>query len=375
MSSPDVVIVGSGILGLAHARAAALAGLSVEVIEQTTTPVGASIRNFGMIWPIGQPAGELKNLALRSREIWLEVAETIGLFADPCGSLQLAEHEVEGKILKEFHELNPDQTELLAPEEAVARFPILNPEFLHSALFSRTELCVNPREALRKLPAAIAKEHGVRFSFDEAVIGIQDKVVTTTRRTVEASHIFVCPGANFKVLFPDFFKRHGVQQCMLQMLQLAPSDPETRLETMIAGGLTLGHYSGFRDCPSFAELKQFHEESYAEFVKRGIHVMASQHAESEVTVGDSHLYGQDLLPFSEESTDEMILGYLRKMILCEDWNVSSRWQGTYAKHPSMPLLTERVGPATTVVSSPGGAGMTLSFGFAERNIFEFLLNG
>ena len=75
MSHPraDVAIVGAGILGLAHAYVAAKAGKSVVVLERSPRAAGASVRNFGMVWPIGQPAGTMLSLSLRSRELWLEI--------------------------------------------------------------------------------------------------------------------------------------------------------------------------------------------------------------------------------------------------------------------------------------------------------------
>jgi D-hydroxyproline dehydrogenase subunit beta len=370
MASPDLVIIGSGILGLAHALAAAKAGMSVEVIESTLAPQGASIRNFGMIWPIGQTPGELRDIALRSREIWLEVADQANLFNDPCGSLHLALHPIEAKLLNEFQSQNPNTTTILSPDETIERFPLVNPAELQSALFSTSELCVNPREALAQLPNFLNSEHGIRFSFGETVTNIDGNDIRTNLRNLSASKIFVCPGANFKILFPDFFTHHGVQQCQLQMLRLEPPTPDKRLQTMIAGGLTLSHYLSFRDCPSFPLVNQHHSDYYPEFMKRGIHVMASQHQSSEVTIGDSHTYGLDLPPFTEEQTDQLILGYLAKLIQSETWRVSSRWLGTYSKHPTKPLLKEQMSDATTICASPGGAGMTLSFGWAERNIAD-----
>src|SRR5882724_9192709 len=103
----DVAVVGSGIVGLAFAWEAARRGKSVVLFERNPQPVGASIRNFGMIWPIGQRAGADHQRALRSRERWFELRDRAGIWVDECGSLHVAHDDAEDAVLREFVQLTP----------------------------------------------------------------------------------------------------------------------------------------------------------------------------------------------------------------------------------------------------------------------------
>src|ERR1700743_2825343 len=97
----DIAVIGGGILGLAHAYVFARAGKRVALFERSTRARGASVRNFGMIWPLGQHAGEMRDLALRSRRMWLEALEAARLSYRPVGSLHVAYHDDEAGLLRE----------------------------------------------------------------------------------------------------------------------------------------------------------------------------------------------------------------------------------------------------------------------------------
>ena len=100
--SYDDVVIGAGIVGLAHAYHLARRGRRVLVIERHPRAQGASVRNFGMLWPIGQPNGDLRLLALYSRTIWLDVLTEAGIWHDKSGSLHVAYADDEARVLTEF---------------------------------------------------------------------------------------------------------------------------------------------------------------------------------------------------------------------------------------------------------------------------------
>src|ERR1700690_3273079 len=75
----DLAVVGAGIIGLACARAAALKGLRVVVIDRDSQSSGASVRNFGFITVTGQERGAAWARARRTCAIWEEVAQQAGI--------------------------------------------------------------------------------------------------------------------------------------------------------------------------------------------------------------------------------------------------------------------------------------------------------
>lgn len=102
MPSPntcDIAVIGAGIMGLAHAY--------VAVFERSPRATGASIRNFGRLSPIGQPHGEMLQLALRSREIWRDLLHQARLPYRPDGSLHVIYRDDEAAVAQEFAELAP----------------------------------------------------------------------------------------------------------------------------------------------------------------------------------------------------------------------------------------------------------------------------
>ena len=368
-----VAIVGAGILGLAHAYAAARKGHFVEVFERSPKASGASIRNFGMIWPIGQPAGEMLEMALRSRQLWLEVLEAAKLHHSPTGSLHVVYREDEVAVAREFSEIAPAldyRCEWLGPEEVQARSGAVNPDGLLGALWSSTELTVDPRQVICNLPTFLESELGVRFHFGCAVQAIDLPQILAGSKTWEADCAIVCSGDDFETLYPTWFASSGITRCKLQMMRTLPQPDGWSLGPSLAAGLTLRFYPSFRICPALAALERRIGEETPAYDRWGIHVLVSQTANGELTLGDSHEYGLAVSIFNRSEIDDLVFAYARSFLRVPDLTVAERWYGVYAKHSTAPFVSVTPAESVRVVTAVGGSGMTLSFGLAERTIRE-----
>ena len=365
----DVAVIGAGIVGLAIAYTHARKGRSVVVIERTQRALGASIRNFGLIWPIGQPFGPLYNRALKSRNIWAEIAPKAGLWHAATGSLHLAYHRSEIAVLEELANAarNHDTgCSMLTPSETLAKSSAVRSERLLGALWSPTEINVDPRQALWTLPDWLEKEHGVTFRFGEAVNGISIPVIETKSERWSVSEAYVCSGADFETLYPKVFAESGMTRCKLQMMRTAPQPNSWMLGPSLCAGLTLAHYDSFKACPSLPALKERFEKEFPFHVKHGIHVLLSQAAAGELTIGDSHEYGMALSPFDREEINVAILDYLRTFAMAPSFEIVERWHGIYPKLPGKTEFITKPEKGVTIVNGLGGAGMTFSFGLAAE---------
>ncbi len=371
MGHCDSIIIGAGIVGLAMALDQARRGRRVVVLEREPRALGASIRNFGMVWPIGQAEGVGLQRAMRSRAIWDELAEECGFWFSRTGSLHLAYRPEEMRVLEEFRDSASDGSRpgsrLLAREEVMAISPGARPNGLLGGLWSATEALVDPREAMAVLPEFLEERYGVEFHFGTAVYHVSKGMAEAPQGTWHADRVYVCSGAEFSLLFPEAFAAKVITRCKLQMMRTGTQPGDWRMGPPLCGGLTLLHYGAFAQCPGTVPLRALFDEMEPRFADWGIHVMVCQNGRGELVIGDSHHYGASHDPFDREDINGLILEYLSTFFRAPELRIAATWNGTYAKMlHGEPALVWEMDEGVWVVNGLGGAGMTLSFGLAEE---------
>ncbi len=370
--SADIAVVGAGIVGLAHAYMALRKGYRVVLFERDEFAVGASVRNFGLVWPIGQEPGIGLNRALRARQHWIEVAEQAGFWINKNGSLHVAYHQDEWDVLKEFMELYKEseyQCSLLNSSDVLAKSPAVRNKNLYGGLWSETEGTVYAREAIRRIPLWLEEKYGLILKFGHVVKEISLPHIKTTRENWTVDKVFICNGADFETLYPEVFNKHPVSKCKLQMMK-AVSDKNINLGPTLCAGLTLRHYAAFAKCPSLQKLDVRYDSESLDYKDHGVHVLLAQNEAGEFIIGDSHHYSRTVEPFDSEQVNEVILNYLNSFVDLGNLKITERWHGVYPKVKGNIDLVVEVEKGVTIVNGLGGAGMSLSFGLAEDIIGE-----
>jgi D-hydroxyproline dehydrogenase subunit beta len=362
----EVIVVGAGIVGLAHAYAAAQRGLRVTVVERDHRCVGASIRNFGFITVTGQPAGATWQRARVSRDHWDAICPQAGIEIVHRGLWVLGCRPAARDVLEAFM-----ATEMAAGNElhgagvAAARMPALRTGGASAAMYSPHELRVESRSALPRLAAWLAERHGVEFVFGEAVLEIDTPRVRTAARTLHAERVVVCPGADLQSVARPWFARHALQLTRLQMLRIRPR-PALALHAAVMSDLSLVRYGGYAALPAAQALHRQLQDEVPHSLAHGIHLIAVQSADGTLVVGDSHHSDRTPEPFASQAVDGLILQHLREALRIDAWDVLERWTGVYPTGVPQDCLIEAPDAATRAVVVTSGTGASTAFGIAEE---------
>jgi FAD dependent oxidoreductase TIGR03364 len=368
MNKTDVCIIGGGIIGLAHAYECWKHGYSVRIIEKDEFAVGASIRNFGLVWPIGQPAGPLYERAMKSRETWIELSKQADFFAIESGSFHLAYAEDELAVLEEYHSKFGFKTSILSPQQTIQLSPNVVSNKLLGALWSETEVNVNPKTAIQAISHWLAEKENIFIHTGEKVLNVESGVIESTETTYRADKILVCSGSDFQSLFPEVFDASPLIKSKLQMLRTKPQGADFKLGPVLCGGLTLRHYASFSQCDSLQVYKDRISSQYPEFDDWGIHVMVSQNEHNEMIIGDSHEYGFTFDPFDKSEINDLILNYMKSFVSLPNLDTLETWHGVYAKNPEGTEFIAEPMEGVKIITGFGGAGMTFSFGYAFEEV-------
>lgn len=177
-STPDVLVAGGGIIGLAVAWRAREAGLRVGVLERERVGAGASHVAAGMLAPVaevelGEHGRRTLDLGLRSAALWdgfaRELSDASGEDVDVkrTGTLMVARDDDEARELERQHAFRDSlgvRALRLRPSQAREREPALAPT-IRLALEAPDDHSVEPRRvvgALRRAceRAGVAIEEG-----------------------------------------------------------------------------------------------------------------------------------------------------------------------------------------------------------------------
>ncbi len=360
-------VVGAGILGLAAAKKLAELGYAVTVIERSIKAKGSSIRNFGMVWPIGQHFDEHLNLALKSRETWIQLCNKGNIWNNQCGSIQLFTNKIELELAEDFYTKNiharPD-LRILTKQECLEKVPNMNQLNVIGGLYSATEVIVESRQAIRELPAVLELSHNIQFVWGKTVIhATNEKTITSDGTIFDNDIVFICSGFEINILYPEIFNAAPITISQLNMLRSFPIDEKI---PAICGGLSFLHYNSYSDIENLDEYRKLCDVKYPDQIKHGIHLLVSQNNENCLTIGDSHEYNIHNDPFQENSINHYILNYYNELFMNHDLEISQFWMGEYLKMTDgRSAWAEEIKPGIFIFNGPGGAGMTLGFGMAD----------
>lgn len=370
----DLIVVGAGVLGLAHAFHAARLGKRVVVLERHPQAQGASVRNFGLLWPIGQPSGFLHQMALRSRELWMELLNTCKIPYQTTGSMHVCYREDEEAVGREFCATAPGQgytCEWLDARRTQEKCDALTTKGLRGSIYSPLELTLDTRNVIVELPKLLAERYRIEFHFSSPVLGIELPKVRTATGEWRTDHVIICTGDDFETLYQEEYKNSGMTRTKLQMLRTVKQPDGWKLGPALAAGLTFRHSASFRMCSSLEALKKRIASEMRAYDRWGIHVLVSQTPLGELTIGDSHEHGHSLDFVERAEIDELILTYMESFLRPPAPDIAQRWHGTYARHPEKPFVVAAPAKGVLIVTGTAGAGFTLSLGLAERITKKF----
>lgn len=369
----DLLVVGAGMLGLAHAYAAAKRGLKVKVFERSHTPLGASVRNFGQALVTGQAPGPMLDLARLSRDLWAGLAVDAGLSIKQQGSLLFARTEAEEVLLEAFCKGRAREhgykVDLL---RGAALNDLYEGRFAHhrAALHGHDDQQIYSREAIPQLVAHLQQRYAVEFHFSTLVQDIQPGWVKTTTGTYRSNKVVVCSGHDYQTLLAEQISALQPQVCGLQMLRARLSQP-LQLQHALLTGLSCVHYGAFADLPEAAAIREQIRQQQPELEAKGIHLLISPTPYGELIIGDSHVYGSDIAPFNSEATDQIMID-LAQQTLGSPIEVVERWQGVYGSRGPGPFSVLCVDEGVTAVLMHTGLGMSVGLGLGERTVAAML---
>lgn len=367
MAGQRVVVVGGGVFGTVHSYFALQRGADVVHLERDLAPRGATVRNFGLVWVSGRAPGRELGLALRSRELWSEMAhEAPGVGFRANGSLTLVKRPDELAVLESvMQRRDADERgfELLRADEVRRRNPALAGEFL-GGLFCRRDAAVESRMALGALRTSMLSTGRYNYLPARELVGVGDyEVLDHQGVRHRGDRVYLCLGASLTGFAAELFEGEPLRTVRLQMAETEPFARE--LTTSVANGDSLRYYPSFREFSNQLQPPDPEAAGYA------VQLLCQQRLHGGLTIGDTHEPDEAGLFATFDRPMEIIMEAARSLIGCRMPRIERRWSGTYHQlsdpGEGEVYYRKEVAEGVVCVTGAGGRGMTLAPAIAEES--------
>jgi FAD dependent oxidoreductase TIGR03364 len=367
-----IIVVGGGVIGTTHARAALKAGHEVIHLERDLAPQGASVRNFGLIWVSGRKSGEELQAGIRARELWEEIhLENSVLTFRGNGSLTLAKNEAELRVMEECLDKDDAQLrrwEILGKKETQKLNPALKGNFIAS-LWCPLDAVVEPHAVLTSLREHLVKDFRYIWRKSVEIIDVKssgDRVTAVAKsgEVFEGDFLILCPGADHESLFKEQFDTAPIRKVYLQMMNTAPFGEE--ITTSIADGDSMRYYPGY-DVSSLQHLPPQHQIASDNHMQ----LLLVQRADGTITIGDTHAYEQPFPIKLEEAPYQYLHDVASDFFGVKLPPITHRWSGVYSQRTDGAVCDRRrITQNIISVTGPGGRGNSLAPAIAETTLKE-----
>lgn len=363
----DLAVIGAGVVGLAHALAAARSGRRVVVIERDARANGASVRMSGLVTVAGHAPGASWRRAKRSREVWAEVCREAGVRIEHEGLAIVARRPEAATALAAFAETEGGEgCSFYQPDDAHALFPHFKGD-IEGLFWSPDELRVEARTAMPKIAAWLEDAHGVAFKWETAVTAVAADGVQTSRGPISAGAAVVCAGDDFRTLFADRLSGSGLVRAKSQMMRVRMEEG-FELPGAVASDLAILRLPGFEELDGYEALRARLEAEQPDHLAHGVVMLASQSADGSLVLSGSRQLETTPDPFQSQAVDELILAEFEAVFGKRPKQVVSRWIGVYAFSPERTVVTEAPSDRVRVVVAASAAGASSAFAAAEETI-------
>jgi glycine/D-amino acid oxidase-like deaminating enzyme len=256
--SPDVLIIGGGIVGAASAYDLARRGADVLLLEADQLASGATGRNLGYIWVHTRQKGPELDLVMATRTGLEDLPDELGVdFGLRCnGGVTYVTSEAQAEVLREFvmrRMADGVPMQLLDGNEARALVPIL-PETVIAASYCPLDAQVDPRRYVRAFALA-AQRHGARIHEGTAARAIETDGRRVTRvhsdlGPITPGQVVLAAGAWSPAIGRQLGLELPIHPMRLQVVQTEPMAP--RLEHLLYGPAAIKQYAIFQGLDSFS---------------------------------------------------------------------------------------------------------------------------